>query len=533
MRTLKARSDAYRKNFSLLLMASLSSYSFASSHENKVALSIQSTFSQSSFGLQATLNPIDDQEDFLTEVAPYLEGCKLLPSKQELKAKSSHKLFLIQCHGVSFLNAYIKVNSREDGSLMVSSKLPKNITIDRIDSAKSHCSDNIKYVEHNEKYVPLNVEIKKDLINFREPQSCNLLFSESRAIEVQAEVHYENRNSDIEFRELKHINDSGFLDNEKFAVFGSYRASERAFAEDLVFNKNSNPIIQDQIQTFFNIDNALTKLNEIFNLEIKEPFFVFTHTDLPNNARYLPPYGEYTGEIQIGTPDEIFMDNLNNDADVIVHELGHHILFPYVSTIEGESTILHEGTADYLAYMVHGNERLGETIVLDSPYLRSNEAVENLLYDEQRLVWRQHQLGQFWSAYLSRLTKMHPDIFPNIYINSLAFYSPNANINEAIIALLESAESQGMLSNDLQCDFINEAAKLGFVDAIKGIDSSSCNIKKPFIRYRAAPIDKNDTQKGVVESVANGCGSIGMGSRPSALILYLIPFMCLFFRRLL
>ena len=86
---------------------------------------------------------------------------------------------------------------------MVSSKLPKNITIDRIDSAKSHCSDNIKYVEHNEKYVPLNVEIKKDLINFREPQSCNLLFSESRAIEVQAEVHYENRNSDIEFREAQ------------------------------------------------------------------------------------------------------------------------------------------------------------------------------------------------------------------------------------------------------------------------------------------------------------------------------------------
>ena len=74
---------------------------------------------------------------------------------------------------------------------------------------------------------------------------------------------------------------------------------------------------------------------------------------------------------------------------------------------------------------------------------------------------------------------MHPDIFPNIYINDLAFYSPNANINEAIIALLESAESQGMLSNDLQCDFINEAAKLGFVDAIKGIDSSSCNIRSP------------------------------------------------------
>ena len=121
----------------------------------------------------------------------------------------------------------------------------------------------------------INVEIKKDLINFREPQSCNLLFSESRAIEVQAEVHYENRNSDIEFRELKHINDSGFLDNEKFAVFGSYRASERAFAEDLVFNKNSNPIIQDQIQTFFNIDNALTKLNEIFNYRFVEMNKIF------------------------------------------------------------------------------------------------------------------------------------------------------------------------------------------------------------------------------------------------------------------
>ena len=380
----------------------------------------------------------------------------------------------------------------------------------------------------DERYKALYLVVNRENYEFKDPRSCKTLISKNRFIHVEAEVHLENSNSGLAFRELKYINNSGFLDNEKMAVFGNYRASERAYAEDLIFNYNADPYIQDQVQTFFNIDNALKKLEEIFSYSLEEPIVIFTHTELTNNARYLPPYGEYIGEIQIGTPDEIFMDNLNSDADVIVHELGHHILFPYVSTIEGESTILHEGTADYLAYMVHGNERLGETLLIDAPYLRSNEAVENLLYDEQRFVWAQHQLGQFWSAYLSKLTKMYPETFPEIYFHSLSFYSPNANINEAIISLLESADNKGLLSNDMHCAFIDEAAKLGFVDAIKGIDRSSCNINPPFIRYRSAPIKEEDTGQSITDK---GCGSIGLESTSGATLLYLLPFIILLFRR--
>ena len=89
------------------------------------------------------------------------------------------------------------------------------------------------------------------------------------------------------------------------------------------------------------------------------------------------------------------MENLNNDGDVVVHELGHHILYPYVSDLTGEAILLHEGTADFISYAVFENEDLGESILVGEPYLRSNKEVKGLLYDEMRYEWPAHRLGNF------------------------------------------------------------------------------------------------------------------------------------------
>ena len=46
----------------------------SSSQKQYDNLSVKSSFSQSSLGLQATLDPLENLEGFLSEVAPHLEG---------------------------------------------------------------------------------------------------------------------------------------------------------------------------------------------------------------------------------------------------------------------------------------------------------------------------------------------------------------------------------------------------------------------------------------------------------------------------
>ena len=240
----------------------------SASEEQYDNLSVISSFSQSSLGLQATLDPLENLEGFLNEVAPYLEGCELFSSNREVKESTSHNLLSIRCGGVSFFNSYIKVNKRQDGSLMISSKLPKNIEIEKVENEINNCEGELKYLEQDDKYKALSLVVNRENYDFKDPKTCKTIISKARFIHVEAEVHLENSTSGLSFRELNYINDSGYLDNEKLAVFGNYRASERAYAEDLVFNYSSNPYIQDQVQTFFNIDNALTKLEGIFGYQL-------------------------------------------------------------------------------------------------------------------------------------------------------------------------------------------------------------------------------------------------------------------------
>ena len=57
----------------------------SSSQKQYDNLSVKSSFSQSSLGLQATLDPLENLEGFLSEVAPHLEGCELFSSNREVK----------------------------------------------------------------------------------------------------------------------------------------------------------------------------------------------------------------------------------------------------------------------------------------------------------------------------------------------------------------------------------------------------------------------------------------------------------------
>lgn len=56
------------------------------------------------------------------------------------------------------------------------------------------------------------------------------------------------------------------------------------------------------------------------------------------------------------------LTNLPVDADVIGHEFGHHIIYQTITSVSGESLILHEGLADYFTFAHTKDDSLGESI---------------------------------------------------------------------------------------------------------------------------------------------------------------------------
>ena len=105
-------------------------------------------------------------------------------------------------------------------------------------------------------------------------------FVNEKSIHASAQVHHENKNSPIDTVELKLIDSSGNLTNEYFSVYGTYGASERAYSEDSFFEFTSDEKIQDQVQTYYNLEYAVERLKDIFSYKLVSPLAVFTHTEL-------------------------------------------------------------------------------------------------------------------------------------------------------------------------------------------------------------------------------------------------------------
>lgn len=84
-----------------------------------------------------------------------------------------------------------------------------------------------------------------------------------------------------------------------------------------------------------------------------------------NNALYEPRPG--FSIIYVGDGDGDILQNLGTDADVVGHELGHHVVYDTIKRIDKrEPLVLHEGLADYLTFARTGNACLGESICPDS-----------------------------------------------------------------------------------------------------------------------------------------------------------------------
>lgn len=178
---------------------------------------------------------------------------------------------------------------------------------------------------------------------------------------------YPNNTNDTATKEytLTNLEGNGKLSNDHFyTVMDSRSQSSLANSptHDFTFSPGTSEFAETSI--FTNVNRAMEWL-EAHGFESfgDKKMALVVHAVVQgdvNNALYQPTTNGPI--IFVGDGDGTILQNLATDADVVSHELGHHVVYQSITSIEGDSLVLHEGLADYLTYARTGNTCLGESI---------------------------------------------------------------------------------------------------------------------------------------------------------------------------
>jgi hypothetical protein len=210
---------------------------------------------------------------------------------------------------------------------------------------------------------------------------------------------------------LRAMKENGYLENSYFVteVDSPFTYATSANSDFTAFGPTSEGF--EEISLFTNANRALEWLETMGYKNFgTTPIRIQVHAEFQgdtNNALYQP--GANYDVIYVGDGDGTVLQNLATDADVVGHELGHHVVYHTVTEIAGESLVLHEGLADYFNFARTGNACLGESICPDTAYgnkicfvpktcLRTGDNA--LKYGAADLPREAHQKSQFISGML-------------------------------------------------------------------------------------------------------------------------------------
>lgn len=258
------------------------------------------------------------------------------------------------------------------------------------------------------------------------------------------------------------VDESGTLTNEHFLSYN--------FLTDTSAAPNGNSFVYDDSDPRFAEASAFAYANRQYDFVKSlgytwsgpKPVKIAVHASgngLVNNAYYSP---SVTGEppvIFIGDGDGKVLRNLAFDADVVAHEFGHHVVLQSITSRVGESLILHEGLADFLAMSRSGNACLGESVCPDqsaicyvrSKCLRTAENTLNYADDEFRYHGDSHRKGQLVSGFLWDLRKrgaMPSDTLTSYVLEAIPYLPANAGFKSLVASMLYVAQKhQGVYQN--------------------------------------------------------------------------------------
>lgn len=305
------------------------------------------------------------------------------------------------------------------------------------------------------------------------------------------------------------VDGSGFLQNDLFRTDVDEEEATKAQANDNVFNFDPNTE-KDQFKEsniFQHINEHYTFLKALgYRLSTNAPIKIEIEEEsgTTNNAYYLsttPP------TIFIGNGDGSALRDLALDEDVVSHELGHHVVFASITSINGESLSLHEGLADFFAMAKTSNPFLGESVCppgstscwstndsLDTSFDYLRTASNSLSVDDIELDG--HHRGQVISGLLWDLMIQHE--VPEADVSALALKSIDYMVAESgfrdfllslfladqndfnslyVQEICAEADQRGMSSyiEDLDCASGNPLANIPLPEASSGLTTGTVN----------------------------------------------------------
>lgn len=357
-----------------------------------------------------------------------------------------------------------------------------------------------------------------------------------------ASVYEKNpRDAGVISVDLPGLTSSGFLDGNHFSVYAPNEKDARAQSSDGQFNfrPDDEALNFDQVQAYYTATKALAFFTDKFGYDIGDAHLVVRVNDLvggrTENAAYLPaPEGP---EILIGRGGE-HLSGLARDTDVIIHEFSHHVIYAHLTTSSGESGLIHEGTADYFAYAINDDPYLAETVVANSPYLRTAALAAGMRYDGAPAAQDNHTKGQYWSAVLWELRqRLGSEIFDKMVYDSLAYLGPRSGLKDAFNALLNADRDlrpladgdaeQGTYGQD-KCDIINAGVTRGFAVALEGHDAATCGLDLAALASESRALSKsiNDPEKKSGRQVSitvfgKKCSTVGDGDPDQGALILL------------
>ena len=224
-----------------------------------------------------------------------------------------------------------------------------------------------------------------------------------------AKVYEKNPTTSLKDFTLKDLTGEGILKNTYFATELNGKTRASSSTHQFVFSTSDKRF--DEASSFTHASEMMSwyvSMGFSFAADSKRITIDLhsTDPDLENNAQYIPGDASTASVIQIGDGDGVSLANLPRDSDVVSHELGHHIIYQTLTSTSGESLVLHEGIADFMAFAHSGDACLGESIcpttsrycVVKGKCLRTAE--NTYKYGEADLPDEAHLRSQFISGML-------------------------------------------------------------------------------------------------------------------------------------
>ena len=332
------------------------------------------------------------------------------------------------------------------------------------------------------------------------------------------------------------VNGDGTMTNDYFTT-ADYNGAARS-------TSTSNSFVYGTSDTHFAEASTFAYVNQQYDFVKSmgyswvgaKPIKVITHATIQktvNNALYTPSDGTSSPTIQVGDGDGVVLKNLPYDADVVSHEFGHHVIYQSITTIAGDSLVLHEGLADFLAMSRTGDSCLGESICpsgstlcqVPNKCLRTADNTLNYTDPTYTAISSAHLKGQLASGFLWDLRKnsggIPGDTLTKYLLEAIPYFPSNANYKSLVAAILYVDQKH---SGTYQTMIVAAATARGLSPSSLGIDLT--NLQSSIQSSGSSSSDDSSSSK---KGGFLGCGTIGIpgteqgGSAWIVLILFALP----------